>query len=103
MDLDLLRKLPDFQCVTQKEIIPEAVSEQVNDAEHFKVTREEKKRKKRTSPQKASRETIHDRITCLLNGFEMDLEESSEEDDMIPDPVETLQETPETTSVETDV
>ena len=103
MALDQLGKLPDFQCVTKKDAIPEAFSEEIKDTEHFQITCEEKKRKKRRSPQKASRDTINDRITCFLNGFDVDLEESSEKGDIIPDLKEPTQDVPETTSVETNV
>ena len=44
-------------------------------------TREEKKRKKRRSPQKTSREVIFDRITRVLGGFEVSAETSSEEEE----------------------
>ena len=68
----------------------------VEDPEVFRLTREERKRKKQKSPKKVSREVIHDRITRFLNGFDVDPEESSEEEIDGMEETET-EETPEET------
>merc|ERR1711954_239157 len=47
VELDILGKLPDFNCVTKKDTIPENVASAAEDPEGFEVTREEKKRKKK--------------------------------------------------------
>ena len=80
INLDILGKLPEFECVTQKENVPEAIMEQAEDPERFSLTREERKRKKRKSPKKVTKEKIFERISRFINGFEVDPEESSEED-----------------------
>ena len=79
MDLDLLGKLPDFECIMKNQQIPEAVAKNVEDPARFQLTREQKKRKKRQSPKKVSREVIFDRISCFLDGFEVELEDSESE------------------------
>ena len=81
LNLDILGKIPDFECITKSDNIPEAVMTSIEDPERFQITREERKRKKRQSPKKASKETIFARITRFLAGFEVDVEESSEEDE----------------------
>ena len=96
INLDILGCLPDFECIMKTDKIPEAVMVDVEDPEVFRLTREERKRKKQKSPKKVSREVIHDRITRFLNGFDMDPEESLEEEIDGMEETET-EETPEET------
>ena len=90
---------PDFTYVTKQDMIPEALAAVSDDPQIFQITREEKKRKKRRSPQKFSREVLHNRITRFLDGFRVDVEDSSDDDDeIIPALVD-----PEVTAIETNV
>ena len=42
----MLGKLPDFDCMTKMDTVPEAVAQEGEDREAFRLTREERKRKK---------------------------------------------------------
>ena len=68
--------------MTKIETVPESVmlEAEAEDPERFHLSREERKRKKRRSPKKLSREQIFRRITSFLGGFEVDPEESTDEE-----------------------
>ena len=69
----------------RKELVPEDVAAATENPEVFRLSREEKKRKKRKFPKKISRETIHSRISYFLDRIEVDEEESTdEEEDEVP-------------------
>ena len=82
MALDTLGKLPELDCVTKIETVPEAVmlEAEAEDPQRFQLSREERKRKRRRSPKKLSRDQIFRRITSFLGGFEVDPEESTDEE-----------------------
>ena len=56
------------------------MAKEAEDPDVFCITREQHKRKKRRSPKKVSKDIIHERLSRFLDGFEVDLEETSEEE-----------------------
>ena len=99
MSLDTLGKLPELDCVTKTETVPESVMLEAEDPERFQLSREERKRKRRQSPKKISCEKIFNRISSFLNGSEVDPDDST--NDETPEPTE--QEEDEETHLETNV
>ena len=78
IDLNVFGKLPDFDTVTKDN---ETNEDMARNLDGFEVTRQERKRKKRSSPKKVSQETINQRITRFLDGFDVDVDESSDSDE----------------------
>ena len=82
MCLETLGKLPELECITKSDTVPEAVMLEAEDPDKFRLSREERKRKQRKSPKKLSRERIFERITRFLGGFEVDPEQSTDEESL---------------------
>ena len=80
LDIDTLGKPPDLTCVTKEDLIPEAVASMAEDPQGYQLSRDQKKWKKRSSPKKISKQTIFERITKFLNGFEVEVEDTTDEE-----------------------